>query len=134
MAKILRIHHIGIAVKNSEESSAFWQDALGLAVDHTENVVAQKSKVTFLPVGQSEVELVQPTDEDSTIAKFLTDRGPGIHHICLQVDDIEGMLQTLQEKGIRLINSVPMEEPGRKMAFIHPKSTGGVLVELYQVV
>lgn len=134
MAKILKINHIGIAVSDLETASAFWNTALGLAVDHVEEVAAQKSKVTFIPVGGSEVELVQAMTEDSTIAKFITERGPGMHHICLETDDIAGMLTQLKENGIRLINETPLQEPGRLMAFVHPKSTGGVLVELYQVI
>jgi methylmalonyl-CoA/ethylmalonyl-CoA epimerase len=133
MAKILKINHIGIAVSDSETASSFWSNALELPVDHVEEVATQKSKVTFIPVGTSEVELVQSMSEDSTIAKFVTDRGPGMHHLCLETDDIVGMLAQLKEKGIRLINEVPLKEPGRLMAFVHPKSTGGVLVELYQV-
>jgi methylmalonyl-CoA/ethylmalonyl-CoA epimerase len=134
MAKILKINHIGIAVSDEETAENFWNTALDLTVDHVEEVAAQKSKVTFIPVGESEVELVQAMTEDSTIAKFITDRGPGMHHICLETDDINGMLTQLKEKGIRLINETPLREPGRLMAFVHPKSTGGVLVELYQVI
>jgi methylmalonyl-CoA/ethylmalonyl-CoA epimerase len=133
MAKILKINHIGIAVSDSETASSFWSNALELPVGHVEEVAAQESKVTFIPVGESEIELVQAMSEDSTITKFITDRGPGMHHICLETDDIVGMLAQLKEKGIRLINEVPLKEPGRLMAFVHPKSTGGVLVELYQV-
>jgi methylmalonyl-CoA/ethylmalonyl-CoA epimerase len=134
MAKILKINHIGIAVSDSETAANFWNTALNLPVDHVEEVAAQKSKVTFIPVGECEVELVQALSEDSTIAKFVIDRGPGMHHICLETDDITGMLTILREKGIRLINEIPLREPGRLMAFVHPKSTGGVLVELYQVI
>jgi methylmalonyl-CoA/ethylmalonyl-CoA epimerase len=134
MAKILKINHIGIAVSDAETAANFWNTALELTVDHVEEVAAQKSKVTFIPVGESEVELVEAMSEDSTIAKFITDRGPGMHHICLETDDILGMLAHLKEKGIRLINETPLKEPGRLMAFVHPKSTGGVLVELYQVI
>jgi methylmalonyl-CoA/ethylmalonyl-CoA epimerase len=133
MAKVLKIHHIGIAVADTEVAAAFWKDALGLPVDHVEDVVAQKAQVTFLPVGQSEIELVKPLTDDSSVAKFISERGAGIHHICLQVDDIVEMLSDLKQKGIRLINETPLHESGRLMAFIHPKSTGGVLVELYQV-
>lgn len=134
MAKILKINHIGLAVSDSESARDFWEGALGLKVDHVENVIAQKSQVTFIPVGESEIELVKPLSDDSTVAKFLTDRGPGMHHLCLEVDDMAEMLDVLRKKGVRLINDVPLEEPGRKMAFIHPKSTGGVLVELYQLI
>lgn len=133
MAKIIKIHHLGIAVHDDMAARNFWEDGLGLKVDHLEDVVSQKSQVIFLPVGESEIELVKPLSDDSTIAKFIADRGPGIHHVCLQVDDITEMLDQLKEKGIRVINEVPMKEEGRLMAFIHPKSTGGVLVELYEV-
>ena len=134
MAKIIRINHIGIAVADNETAANFWNSALNLTIDHVEEVAAQKSQVTFIPVGQSEIELVKAMSEESTIAKFVAERGPGMHHICLETDDISGMLTHLKEKGIRLINETPLEEPGRLMAFIHPKSTGGVLVELYQVI
>ena len=134
MAKIIRINHIGIAVADNETAANFWNSALNLTIDHVEEVAAQKSQVTFIPVGQSEIELVKAMSEESTIAKFVAERGPGMHHICLETDDIAGMLAHLKEKGIRLINETPLEEPGRLMAFIHPKSTGGVLVELYQVI
>lgn len=133
MAKILKIHHIGIAISDSETAAGFWRDALGLAVDHIEDVSAQKSQVTFLPVGESEIELVKPTSEESTVSRFINERGAGIHHLCLEVDNIYEMLENLKKKGIRLINETPLQEPGRLMAFVHPKSTGGVLVELYQV-
>jgi methylmalonyl-CoA/ethylmalonyl-CoA epimerase len=133
MAKILRIHHIGIAVSDSDAATSFWRDSLGLPLDHVEIVPAQKAEVSFFPVGESEIELVKPTTDDSSVAKFLTDRGQGIHHLCLQVDNIQEMLDDLKVKGVRLINEMPLKEDGRLMAFIHPKSTGGVLVELYQV-
>jgi methylmalonyl-CoA/ethylmalonyl-CoA epimerase len=89
--------------------------------------------VAFLPVGESEIELVAPTSDDSTMMKFLTDRGPGIHHVCIEVSNIESALAELKVKGVRLINDEPIQEEGRKMAFVHPKSTGGVLLELYEV-
>jgi len=133
MARVLKINHVGIAVADTANARSFWETALGLTVDHVEDVLAQKSQVTFIPVGESEIELVTPLAEESSVAKFLTDRGPGMHHLCLQVDDIAGMLDDLKKKNIRLINETPLQEPGRLMAFIHPRSTGGVLVELYQV-
>ena len=120
MAKIIRINHIGIAVAENETAANFWSTALNLSVDHVEEVAAQKSQVTFIPVGDSEIELVKALSDDSTIAKFVTERGPGMHHICLETDDITEMLSQLKEKGIRLINETPLEEPGRLMAFIHP--------------
>lgn len=133
MAKIKKINHIAIAVKDVEESLKFWRDAMGLQVDHIEDVPSQKSEVVFIPVGDSEVELVRPTSQDTGVAKFLEERGGGMHHLCFEVDNIDEMLAQLKEKGIRLINEEALELPGRKMAFVHPKSTNGVLVELYEV-
>lgn len=133
MAKIKKINHVAIAVSDVDASLTFWRDALGLAVDHIEDVPSQKATVVFIPVGDSEVELVRPTSEDTGVAKFLAERGGGMHHLCFEVDDIEGMLEDLKAKGVRLINETPLELPGRKMAFIHPKSSGGVLVELYEI-
>jgi methylmalonyl-CoA/ethylmalonyl-CoA epimerase len=91
-------------------------------------------KIAFLPLGESEIELVQPTSETSGLAKFLAKRGPGLHHICIEVEDINAKLADLQEKGVRLIDekSITMED-GRKLAFLHPKSAGGVLIELYEL-
>jgi len=133
MAKITKINHVAIAVKDIDESLVFWHDILGMDLHHTEDVPSQKAVVAFLPTGDSEVELVKPTVDDSGVAKFIAERGGGIHHLCMEVDDIEGMLAMLKEKGVRLIDEVARELPGRKMAFIHPKSTGGVLLELYEV-
>ncbi len=133
MAKVKKINHVAIAVADVDASLVFWRDALGLQVDHIEDVPSQKSTVVFIPVGESEVELVRPTSDDTGVAKFLAERGGGMHHLCFEVDDIAGMLAELKEKGVRLINETPLELPGRKMAFVHPKSTGGVLVELYEV-
>lgn len=134
MARITKINHIAIAVPDIDASLTFWQDAMGLKVDHVEDVPSQKSTVVFIPVGESEVELVKPTSEDTGVAKFIAEKGGGMHHLCFEVDDIDGMLADLKEKDVRLINETALELPGRKMAFIHPKSTGGVLVELYQVI
>ncbi len=133
MANITKINHIAIAVADIDGALSFWRDALGLVVDHIEDVPSQKAVVGFLPCGDSEVELVKPTAEDTGIAKFLAERGGGMHHLCFEVDDIDAMLLQLKDKGVRLINETAMELPGRKMAFVHPKSTGGVLVELYQL-
>lgn len=133
MPKITKINHIAIAVPDIEDALNFWRDGLGLQVDHIEDVPSQKAKVAFLPCGDSEVELVKPSVEDTGVAKFLTERGGGMHHLCFEVDDIDAMLLQLKTKGVRLIDEVAMQLPGRKMAFIHPKSTGGVLVELYEI-
>jgi methylmalonyl-CoA/ethylmalonyl-CoA epimerase len=134
MAKILRINHVGIAVPEIEGALDFWRDALGLELLAVEDVPSQKAAVAFIPVGESEIELITPTTDDSGLAKFLKDKGPGIHHLCLEVDDLEEMLIDLKAKGVRLINETPQFLPGRKMAFIHPKAASGVLVELYEII
>jgi methylmalonyl-CoA/ethylmalonyl-CoA epimerase len=133
MSKIKKINHVAIVVENIDSALAFWKDQLGLDLDHIEDVPSQASKVAFLPIGEGEVELVEPTDPESGLAKYLEKRGEGMHHICMEVDDIEGMLKILNEKGVRLINEKPIDLPGRRMAFIHPKSANGVLVELYEI-
>jgi methylmalonyl-CoA/ethylmalonyl-CoA epimerase len=133
MVKVNKIHHIAIGVENIEAGLPFWRDALGLKVEHIEEVPSQKARVAFLPVGESEVELVQPTDPGTGMAKFIQERGGGMHHLCLEVEDIEQALAELKAKGVRLIDENAQVLPGRKMAFIHPKSTGGVLVEMYEL-
>jgi methylmalonyl-CoA/ethylmalonyl-CoA epimerase len=133
LAKLTKINHIAVAVTDIEGALYFWQNGLGLVVDHVEDVPSQKAVVAFLPVGESEVELVKPTAEDTGVAKFLAERGGGMHHLCFEVDNIEEMMAHLKSVGVRLINETPQILPGRKMAFVHPKSTGGVLVELYEV-
>jgi methylmalonyl-CoA/ethylmalonyl-CoA epimerase len=134
MPTVKRIDHIAIVVDDIEAALAFWRDALGLELDHVEEVAEQKSVVAFLPAGESEVELVKPTTADSGVARYLQKRGPGMHHICFEVDDIEASLAALKDKGVRLINETPVTgSGGRQIAFIHPESTNGVLVELYQL-
>jgi len=133
MPRINKINHIAIAVADIDSALSFWRDALGLDVDHIEDVPSQKAVVAFLACGDSEVELVKPSAEDTGVAKFLAERGGGMHHLCFEVDDIDVMLVQLKNKGVRLINEAATQLPGRKMAFVHPKSTGGVLVELYQL-
>lgn len=133
MAKITKINHVAIVVPDIDESLGFWRDALGLELHHIEDVPSQKAVVAFLPTGDSEVELVKPTAEDTGAAKFLRERGAGMHHLCFEVDDLDGMMAQLREKGIRLINEAPVELEGRRLIFIHPKSASGVLVELYQL-
>jgi methylmalonyl-CoA/ethylmalonyl-CoA epimerase len=133
MAKIKRINHVGIVVADIDSALVFWRDALGLEFNHLEEVSSQKAAVAFLPIGESEVELVKPTSDDSGVAKFLAERGGWMHHLCFEVDNIEEKLAELKTKGVRLINETPLVLEGRKAAFIHPKSANGVLVELYQV-
>jgi methylmalonyl-CoA/ethylmalonyl-CoA epimerase len=134
MPKVKRINHVAIVVQDMEKALSFWRDALGMDLQGLRDVAAEKSQVAFLPLPGSEVELVQPTTDDSGVAKYLAKRGPGMHHLCLEVDDIEGMMSQLKSKGIRLINEEPRTAAdGKKYAFIHPESASGVLVELYQI-
>jgi len=134
MAKIKKINHVAVVVDNMDKSLSFWRDALGLQMTNLRDVPVEQSRIAFLPTGDAEVELVQPTSDDSGIAKYLAKRGPGMHHLCLEVDDIESMLSQLKTKGVHLINEEPrMAADGKKYAFVHPDSTGGVLVELYQI-
>ena len=127
------LDHIGIAVR-SIEAARIYQD-LGLTVDHVEVVETQKVKTAFLSVGDSNLELLEPTSPDSPIAKFIDKRGEGIHHICLRVDDIESHLARLKEKGYRLINEAPVPGAhGCRVAFLHPAAGNGVLIELSEVV
>jgi methylmalonyl-CoA/ethylmalonyl-CoA epimerase len=133
MPEIKKINHVAIVVRDIEESLKFWETAFGLKLDHVENVPSQKAKVAFLPVGDSEVELVQPTEPESGMGKFLDTKGEGLHHLCFEVQDIDATLAALKQAGVRLINETALELPGRKMAFVHPKAASGVLVELYQL-
>lgn len=134
MAKVKRIDHIAVLVDDMEGTLSFWRDALGIELHHMLDVPAEMAQIAFLPVGSSEVELVHPTSSDSGLRRFLEKRGPGMHHICLEVDDIEGMLAQLNEKGIQLINEEPRTgADGKRYAFIHPKSANGVMVELYEL-
>jgi len=134
MPRITKINHVAVLVDDMEKALSFWRDALGMDLHELRDVPAEASQVAFLPLPGSEVELVRPTTDDSGIAKYLAKRGPGMHHLCLEVDDIEAMLAQLKGKGVRLINESPRaSSDGKRYAFIHPDGTGGVLVELYQV-
>ncbi len=129
----MNIDHIGIATRGLEEAAAVWQDALGLEVAHAEEINDQGVKVAMLPIGDTLIELLEPLHGDSPISKFLEKRGPGIHHIAVRVDDIRATLARLKEKGVRLIDEAP--RPGARgclVAFIHPSTTNGVLLELVQ--
>ena len=133
MASVRSIHHIAVVVADMSASLAFWRDALGMQLGDLRDVAAEQSQVAFLPTMGTELELVLPTTGDSGIAKYLAKRGPGMHHVCLEVDDLVSMLAQLKAHGIRLINEEPRPgSGGRQYAFVHPESTGGVLVELYQ--
>ena len=134
MPKIKSINHVAVVVEDMDESLRFWRDALGIEMRELREVPTEQSQVAFLPLGGSEIELVYPTSDDSGIAKYLAKRGEGMHHLCLEVDDIEGMLAQLKAKGVRLINEEPRKtSDGKRYAFVHPESTSGVLIELYQL-
>jgi len=131
--KILGIDHIGIAVKSVHERGKFWKDILGLEFAGDEVVGEQKVKTAFYPFGEGEVELLESTSPDGPIARFVEKKGEGIHHIAFRVKDVEAELKRLKEKGVLLIDEKPRAGAGgAKIAFIHPKATGGVLVELCQ--
>ncbi|MGI9951781.1 methylmalonyl-CoA epimerase [Moorellaceae bacterium AZ2] len=131
--KVTRVDHIGIAVPNLEEALKFYEEVLGLKCEGIEEVAEQKVRVAFLPVGDSEIELLESTDPEGPIAKFIESRGPGIQHIALRVEDIEKTLAELKEKGIRLIDEKPRYGAGgAQIAFVHPKATTGVLLEISQ--
>lgn len=129
--KALKVDHIGIAVKNLDETVKFYTDVLGLEMGGTEVVEEQKVKVAFLPIGDTEVELLESTSEDGPIAKFIEKNGEGVQHIAFKVDNIEEAIAYMQEKGMRMIDEKPRYGAGgAKIAFVHPKSSHRVLVEL----
>lgn len=128
-----RIAHIGIAVKDLESAIEAFSDLLNCPPDHKEEVTDQKVQTAMFKVGQSKLELLEGTSPDSAISKYIEKRGPGIHHICLEVDDIEKELERLKQNGASLIDEKPrIGVGGRKIAFVHPRSTAGILIELQQ--
>jgi len=130
---VKKIDHIGIVVQDIEAALKVYRDALGLELAQVEFVPEQAVKIAFLPTGESEIELVQPTTDDSGIARYLAKRGEGVHHICLEVDDIEATLAQMAAQGMKLIDQRPrIGSGGQKYAFVHPKSTHGILIELYE--
>jgi methylmalonyl-CoA/ethylmalonyl-CoA epimerase len=129
----MKLEHIGIATRALDDALIFWRDALGLEVAHTEVVEEQKVRVAMLPVGEARIELLEPTSSDSPVAKFLEKRGAGIHHIAVRVDDIRATLLRLKESGARLIDESPRKGAGGCLvAFVHPSSANGVLLELVE--
>ena len=129
----MKIDHIGIATRHLEEGLAIWRDALGLSVDATEEVAEQGVRVAMLPIGDTHVELLEALSPESAVGKFIAKRGPGIHHIAVEVKDIEASLADLREKGARLIDETPrVGAGGCLVAFVHPTTTNGVLLELVQ--
>jgi len=128
-----KIDHIGIAVKDIDETAKFYKEMLGMEFHGIEEVADQKVKVAFFAIGETHIELVCPTSPDSAVAKHLEKKGEGIHHICYATDDIEGELARLKEKGARLVDEKPrVGAHGARIAFIHPKTSKGVLTELSQ--
>jgi methylmalonyl-CoA/ethylmalonyl-CoA epimerase len=129
----MKIDHIGIATHQLDEALAVWRDALGLELESTEDVTNQGVRVAMLPIGETHIELLEPLSENSPVGKFLERRGPGIHHIAIRVADIRASLAQLKEKGSRLIDEAPrLGARGCLVAFVHPSSANGVLLELVQ--
>ncbi|KAB0667467.1 methylmalonyl-CoA epimerase [Oryzomonas japonica] len=130
---LTRINHIGIAVRSLDETLPFYRDNLGMAFAGIEEVAEQKVRVAMLQVGESKIELLEPTSEDSPVAKFLEKNGPGIHHLAYEVEDIEAAIARLLAEGARMIDQRPRTGAhGTRIAFVHPKSSNGVLTELCQ--
>ncbi len=133
MPRVLRINHIGLAAESIDAALNVFRDGLGLDEVGGEYVKSDAVRVSFLPLGESRLELLEPVGEEGPVQKFLTNRGPGVHHICLEVDDLQGMLQRLKERGVELIDQEPRRGAhGTLVAFVHPKSANGVLVELVE--
>ncbi|MCL4534280.1 MAG: methylmalonyl-CoA epimerase [Bacteroidetes bacterium] len=128
---ITKIDHIGIAVKEIDAVLKLYRDLLGLKV--TAASQGKSQNMVFMPVGESQLEIMEPVDPEAAVGKYIERRGEGIHHICFQVDDIEATLKTLAEAGVELIDQVPrVNAHGKKVAFVHPRSCHGVLVEFYE--
>lgn len=131
---IKQLNHVAIVVEDLDAALSFWRDALGLPLAKTEENPGESVEIAFLPIGESEIELLKPTDPESGIGKFLAKKGQGMHHVCVEVDDMEAVMQRLIGHGVQMINEAPRtREDGTRYAFVHPKSAGGVLVELYQL-
>ena len=129
----MELSHVGIAVRSIEERLRLWRDVLGLRVEVLEEVTEQKVRVAILSVGEVNIELLEPITEDSPIAKFIAKRGEGLHHLSFEVDDIEKKIRELEKNNVKMIDRVPRQSfHGARIAFIHPSSTGGVLIEISQ--
>lgn len=131
--KPIKINHIAVVVTDIDKALQFWQDALGLDVKRQEHNEDEAVDIAFLPVGESQIELLAPFTEDSGVATYLEKRGAGMHHICIDVPNIDEAIQGLTDKGYKMINETPRTNShGVRYAFVHPKSTGGVMIELYE--
>ena len=129
----IKLNHLAIVVADMEAALRFWRESLGLTqAGVVESVADEAVDIAFLKLGDAHIELIQPTSADSGVAKYLAKRGPGLHHLCLEVTDLDAKLAELRDGGCELINETPRERDGRRYAFIHPNSTGGVLLELYE--
>ncbi len=127
------LHHVGVVTGDMQAALKFWRDALGLPITHEERNDDEAVDIVFLGAGASAIEIISPTTEDSGIAKYMAKRGAGMHHTCIEVDDIEAAMQRLADHGFELINETPRtRHDGTLYAFTHPRSTFGVMVELYQ--
>jgi methylmalonyl-CoA epimerase len=128
----MRIDHVAIAVKDLDDALAFYRDALGLEVTGRREVPAEGVEIAFLPTDDTEIELLTPLDPENSIGRFLEKRGEGIHHLCVGVEDIEAAVAQLKDEGARVLSEIKSHADGTRYVFIHPKSTHGVLMELYQ--
>jgi methylmalonyl-CoA/ethylmalonyl-CoA epimerase len=134
MPEVKKINHIAIVVEDIEDSLKFWQGTLGIQPSDIKEFPSESARIAFLPLGESEIELVQPTLPDTGLSRYLAKRGEGLHHLCVEVADLDSILQEMKSKGTQLINEEPrLGEDGRLYVFVHPKSTHGVLLELYQL-
>jgi methylmalonyl-CoA epimerase len=130
---IERIDHIGVAVRSVEQHLALYRDVLGLAGVHTEDVPTENARVGFIPIGESEIELLEPTSDDGVLARFIEKRGEGIHHLAVRVDDCAATLRKLKAAGVRTVDDTPRPGArGTRVGFVHPSATGGVLLELVE--
>lgn len=127
-----KINHIGIAVKDIDQALQVYQGVIGLTLEHVSEEPHEAVRVAFLPTSTGEIELIQPTTPDSGVAKFLAKRGEGLHHICLEVEDIEAVTRQMSAQGMEILGQPRVNERGEKYVFIHPKSAHGVLLELYE--
>jgi methylmalonyl-CoA/ethylmalonyl-CoA epimerase len=127
-----RVDHIAVVVEDIDRALGIFRDALGLELSHTATIPDQEVKIAVLPIGESEIELLEPISKDSGVAKFLATHGEGMHHICVEVEDIDAALADLRGKGMRLINRTAVRGAHGRIAFIHPRSTNGVLIELLE--
>ena len=129
----INLNHLAFVVDDLDEALRFWRDSLGLSqAAELQSVPAEAVDIAFLELGDAQIELIKPTSTESGVAKYLAKRGPGMHHLCIEVPDLDAKLGDLRERGYELINEQPRERDGRRYAFIHPNSTGGVLLELYE--